>query len=51
LIFLRLAAPVGVRTVRQPDYRGRWDRVWNALEPLGTEAGWSGEIVRARRSG
>ncbi len=44
LIFLALAAPLGVRTVRMsrtiPVSR---DRLWNALWPLGRESGWSGE--------
>jgi Zn-dependent protease len=48
LIFLLIAAPVGVRTIRlsrviSADRR----RLWNALWPFGREAGWSGEYVRA----
>lgn len=48
LIFLLLAAPVGVRTVRISKLipAGR-ERLWSALWPLGENAGWSGEYIGA----
>ncbi|HEY6632373.1 MAG TPA: site-2 protease family protein [Rhizobiaceae bacterium] len=49
LIFLLLAVPLGVRTVRRSLViaAGR-DRIWSALWPLGENAGWSGQRVKAR---
>lgn len=48
LIFLVLAAPLGVRTVRaKVSVAVPRDRVWQALWPFGIDAGWSGEIVEA----
>lgn len=48
LIFLLLAAPLGVRTVRLsrliPADRAK---LWNALWPLGSQAAWSGEYTKA----
>lgn len=48
LIFLLLTAPLGLRTLRfsrlvAADRR----RLWQALWPLGSDAGWSGEILSA----
>ncbi|MEO5758316.1 MAG: site-2 protease family protein [Mesorhizobium sp.] len=48
LIFLLMTAPLGLRTVRL----GRVvamdrQRLWQALWPLGSDAGWSGEILSA----
>lgn len=46
VIFLLLAAPLGVRTVvRRVRVAAPPERVWQALWPLGPEAGWSGEIL------
>lgn len=48
LIFLLLAVPLGVRTVRlERTIRAGRNRVWQAVWPLGSEARWSGEIVDA----
>lgn len=48
LIFLLMSVPLGLRTVRLsrlvPLDR---QRLWQALWPLGTDAGWSGEILSA----
>ncbi len=50
LIFLLIAAPVGVRTIRMTRFiAADRDRVWNALWPLGAHASWSGEYLAARR--
>ena len=48
LIFLLLAAPVGVRTFRISKLIpvGR-ERLWSALWPLGDNADWSGEYIGA----
>lgn len=48
LIFLLLAAPIGTRafTVSRSIGASR-EKLWNALWPLGRDAGWSGEIVDA----
>ncbi len=48
LIYLLLAAPLGVRTftITRTIPASR-TKLWNALWPLGNEAGWSGEITRA----
>ncbi|MCR5859520.1 SRPBCC family protein [Mesorhizobium sp. J428] len=48
LIFLLIAAPLGIRTIsRSLRIKAPAARVWNAVYPLGGEAGWSGEIVSA----
>lgn len=48
LIFLLIAAPVGIRTIsRRIRVKAPATRVWNAVYPLGEQAGWSGEIVSA----
>ncbi|MBZ9676000.1 site-2 protease family protein [Mesorhizobium sp. ES1-1] len=48
LIFLLMSVPLGLRTVRLsrlvPTDR---QRLWQALWPLGADAGWSGEILSA----
>jgi Zn-dependent protease len=49
LIFLLMTAPIGLRTVTvsrlvAADRR----RLWQALWPFGSDAGWSGEIVSAQ---
>ena len=50
LIFLLMAAPIGIRTVKSSRLvSADRDRVWNALWPFGSEAGWSGEYLRAER--
>ncbi len=47
LIFLLLAAPVGVRTVRISRLiSADRQRLWSALWPLGANAGWSGEYLQ-----
>ncbi|MBX3575369.1 MAG: SRPBCC family protein [Mesorhizobium sp.] len=48
LIFLLIAAPVGVRTIsRTVRIAASACRVWDAVHPLGNDAGWSGEILAA----
>ena len=48
LIFLLMAAPLGLRTVRASRViQANRDRLWQALWPLGSDAGWSGEILSA----
>ena len=48
LIFLLIAAPVGVRTIsRTVCIAAPAGRVWDAVYPLGNDAGWSGEILAA----
>lgn len=48
LIFLLFAAPVGVRTISRTVRIGASaGRVWDAVHPLGNDAGWSGEILAA----
>ncbi|SMH47096.1 SRPBCC family protein [Mesorhizobium australicum] len=48
LIFLLIAAPLGIRTVsRSVRIKAPPTRVWNAVYPLGDQAGWSGEIASA----
>jgi Zn-dependent protease len=45
LIFVLMTMPLGMRTVRQSRLvRVDHDRLWEALWPLGRDAGWSGEI-------
>lgn len=48
LIYLLMAVPLGIRTIRVAR-RIPADpaRIWNALWPLGTDSGWSGEILSA----
>ncbi|MEP1290893.1 MAG: site-2 protease family protein, partial [Nitratireductor sp.] len=46
LIFLLLAAPLGRRRlVASVSIDAGMERVWNAVWPLGPDAGWSGEFV------
>lgn len=48
LIFLLIAAPVGVRSIsRTVRIAAPAGRVWDAVYPLGNDAGWSGEILAA----
>lgn len=48
LIFLLIAAPIGVRTFSvSRTIDAPRSRLWSALWPLGEDAGWSGEIVKA----
>ncbi len=48
LIFLLMAAPIGVRTVTlSRTISASRARLWSALWPLGSDAGWSTEFVRA----
>jgi Zn-dependent protease len=48
VIFLLLAAPVGVRTiVRSVFIAAPRERLWSALWPLGEHSGWSGEVLSA----
>ena len=47
LIFLLLAAPLGVRTVRMSRLiSADRQRLWSALWPLGENASWSGEYLQ-----
>jgi len=49
LIFLLVAAPIGIRTIsRRTVVRATPDKVWDAMWPLGGQAGWSGEILSAK---
>jgi Zn-dependent protease len=48
VIFLLLAAPVGVRTIVQRVSIGApREKLWAALWPFGEHSGWSGEILSA----
>ena len=48
LIFLLMAAPIGIRTVKlSRTISADRNRLWSALWPFGAEAGWSGEYLRA----
>ena len=50
VIFLLLAAPVGVRTItRKTKIAASRSRLWQALWPLGADTGWSGQILSAER--
>lgn len=52
LIFMLIAAPVGRRTVRASVVvKADRDRLWQAVWPLGSDAGWSGETVAAEAVG
>lgn len=49
LIFLLMRVPLGLRTVRLSRVvAADRQRLWQALWPLGEDAGWSGEILDAR---
>ena len=49
LIFLLMTAPLGLRTVRLSRVVAMdRQRLWQALWPLGSDAGWSGEILSAQ---
>jgi len=48
LIFLLMTVPLGLRTVRLSRLVAMdRQRLWEALWPLGSDAGWSGEILSA----
>ncbi|RVA59558.1 site-2 protease family protein, partial [Mesorhizobium sp. M7A.F.Ca.US.006.04.2.1] len=48
LIFLLMTVPLGLRTVRLTRLVAMdRQRLWQALWPLGSDAGWSGEILSA----
>jgi Zn-dependent protease len=48
LIFLLIAAPIGIRTFSRSVVIAAPARgVWNAVFPLGPDAGWSGEVLSA----
>ncbi|WP_192180978.1 site-2 protease family protein [Mesorhizobium amorphae] len=48
LIFLLMTVPLGLRTVRLSRLvAADRHRLWQALWPLGKDAGWSGEIISA----
>lgn len=52
LIFVLIAAPVGLRTVScTVRIAAPARRVWEAIYPLGSEAGWSGEVLSAEQDG
>lgn len=52
LIFLLMTVPLGLRTVRiTRQVKMDRQRLWQALWPLGTDAGWSGEILSAQSLG
>ena len=49
LIFFLMAAPIGLRTIRRTTFIGApAERVWDAVWPLGEDAGWSGEVLSAQ---
>ncbi|TJV38989.1 MAG: site-2 protease family protein [Mesorhizobium sp.] len=49
LIFLLITVPLGLRTVRSSRVVAMdRQRLWQALWPLGNDAGWSGEILSAQ---
>ncbi|AEH88146.1 peptidase M50 [Mesorhizobium opportunistum] len=49
LIFLLITVPLGLRTVRSSRVVAMdRQRLWQALWPLGSDAGWSGEILSAQ---
>ncbi|TGW07363.1 site-2 protease family protein, partial [Mesorhizobium sp. M2D.F.Ca.ET.145.01.1.1] len=49
LIFLLMTVPLGLRTVRSSRIVALdRQRLWQALWPLGSDAGWSGEILSAQ---
>ncbi|MCA0032694.1 site-2 protease family protein [Mesorhizobium sp. B263B2A] len=49
LIFLLMTVPLGLRTVRSSRVVAMdRQRLWQALWPLGSDAGWSGEILSAQ---
>ncbi|WP_296746701.1 SRPBCC family protein [Mesorhizobium sp.] len=49
LIFLLMTAPLGLRTVRASRViAAERDRLWQALWPFGSDAGWSAEILSAQ---
>ena len=49
LIFLLITVPLGLRTVRMSRAIAMdRQRLWQALWPLGSDAGWSGEILSAQ---
>lgn len=46
LLWLLLAAPVGVRTIRMTRvFRAAPERIWNMVYPLGREASWSPSLL------
>ena len=48
LIYLLIAAPIGRRAIaREIAIFAPRDRIWGALNPLGKDAGWSGEVLCA----
>ncbi len=50
LIFLLMAVPLGIRTVRlSRTIAAPREMLWSALWPLGKNAGWSGHILSAER--
>lgn len=52
LIFLLLAAPLGVKTIRLTrSVAASRERLWQALWPLGSDANWSGEYIGATALG
>lgn len=52
LIFLLLAAPLGLRTTRRRvTIRASAAHVWSAVWPLGANASWSGELLSAQALG
>jgi Zn-dependent protease len=49
LIFVLMGLPLGRRTIRASRViRADRARLWDALHPLGRQAGWSGEILSAQ---
>jgi Zn-dependent protease len=49
IIFLLIAAPLGQRTVTvRRVVAADAEKLWSALWPLGSQAGWSGEVVWTR---
>lgn len=52
LLWLIMAAPVGVRTLRLTRrFEARPERVWSAVDPLGEHADWNPSVISSRAEG
>jgi Zn-dependent protease len=52
LLWLLLAAPVGIRTIRvRRVFGARPERIWNMVHPLGGEAAWSPSLISSEQAG
>lgn len=49
LVWLLMAAPLGLRTVRlRASFRAGAERVWSAVSPLGASADWHYSVLTSR---